>query len=53
MRPSSVVKNVGALKALLATAVEDGLIPTNPAAPFHPNASGEQAMATAALARLS
>lgn len=30
MRPSSVVKNVAALKALLATAVEDGLIQTNP-----------------------
>ncbi|HMS72297.1 MAG TPA: hypothetical protein PKB03_04620, partial [Baekduia sp.] len=32
MRPSSVAKNAGALKTLLFTAVEDGLIPSNPAA---------------------
>lgn len=31
----------------------EGLVPENSAAPFHPNARGEQGMATAVLARLS
>ena len=31
----------------------EGLIPDNSAAPFHPNAAGEQGMATAALAHLN
>ncbi|WBB80440.1 SGNH/GDSL hydrolase family protein [Micromonospora sp. WMMD882] len=31
----------------------EGLIPLNAAAPFHPNAAGEQGMATAVLARLN
>ncbi|MDG4809585.1 SGNH/GDSL hydrolase family protein [Micromonospora sp. WMMD1120] len=31
----------------------EGLVPQNSAAPFHPNARGEQGMATALLARLS
>ncbi|MEE3922709.1 hypothetical protein V2I01_43070 [Micromonospora sp. BRA006-A] len=30
-----------------------GLVPQNSAAPFHPNARGEQGMATALLAHLS
>jgi lysophospholipase L1-like esterase len=29
------------------------LVPASPAAPYHPNAAGEQAMATALLARLA
>jgi hypothetical protein len=31
----------------------EGLVPANPAAPFHPNARGEQGTATAVLARLN
>ncbi|ASW57636.1 SGNH/GDSL hydrolase family protein [Plantactinospora sp. KBS50] len=31
----------------------EGLIPANAAAPFHPNATGEQGMATAVLAKLN
>jgi lysophospholipase L1-like esterase len=31
----------------------EGLIPGNPAAPFHPNANGEQGMANAVLVRLN
>lgn len=31
MRRSGVAKNAGALRALLVTTVEDGLIPSNPA----------------------
>lgn len=31
----------------------EGVVPENAAAPFHPNAAGEQAMATAVLARLA
>lgn len=31
----------------------EGLVPANPAAPFHPNAAGERAMATAVTARLN
>jgi lysophospholipase L1-like esterase len=31
----------------------EGLIPGNPAAPFHPNAAGERGMATATLAHLN
>jgi lysophospholipase L1-like esterase len=30
----------------------EGLVPANPAAPFHPNAAGEQGMASAVVARL-
>jgi lysophospholipase L1-like esterase len=31
----------------------EGVVPENPAAPFHPNAAGEQGMATAVTARLA
>lgn len=30
----------------------EGLVPTNPAAPFHPNAAGERGMSVAVIARL-
>jgi hypothetical protein len=30
----------------------EGLVPGNPAAPFHPNAAGERGMAAAVVARL-